>query len=57
MFQVTQTQRIELRLEGYNVTNSFRSVTPNVTLTSGTFGVIREALDSRVLQFALKYVF
>jgi hypothetical protein len=57
MFQLAQTQRIELRLEGYNVTNSFRSVNPNVTLTSGTFGVIREALDSRVLQFALKYVF
>jgi hypothetical protein len=44
-------------LEAYNLTNSFRPVNPNVTLTSGTFGVIREALDSRVLQFALKYLF
>jgi hypothetical protein len=56
-FEVLPTQRIEFRLEAYNVTNSFRPVSPNVTLTSGTFGLVREALDSRVLQFALKYVF
>jgi hypothetical protein len=57
MFQVTSNQRIEFRLEAYNVTNSFRPLNPNVTLTSGTFGVIREAQDPRILQFALKYVF
>ena len=57
MFQVTQGHRLEFRAEAYNLTNSFRPVNPNVTLTSGTFGVIREAQDSRILQFALKYLF
>jgi len=56
-FQVTQGQRIEFRAEAYNLTNSFRPVAPNVTLSSATFGVIREAQDSRILQFGLKYVF
>jgi hypothetical protein len=57
IFQLTSSQRVEFRAEAYNLTNSFRAINPNVTLTAGTFGVVREALDSRVLQFALKYVF
>jgi hypothetical protein len=56
-FQLTQGQRIEVRAEAYNVTNSFRTGAIDQTLTSGTFGVVRNALDARVLQFALKYVF
>jgi Carboxypeptidase regulatory-like domain/TonB dependent receptor len=71
-FPLTQGQRIEVRAEAYNVTNSFRAAAPATllpggggasgvanfqTLTSGTFGVVRDALDPRILQFALKYVF
>jgi hypothetical protein len=56
-FVVTQGQRVEFRAEAYNVTNSFRPSNPGTALNSGTFGVIREAQDSRILQFALKYVF
>jgi hypothetical protein len=56
-FQVTQGQRIEFRAEAYNLTNSFRPVNPDFTLTAGTFGVIRNAMDPRILQFALKYAF
>jgi hypothetical protein len=67
MFPLTQSQRIEFRVEAYNVTNSFRSA-PTIllpaadvanfsTLTSGPFGVVRNALDPRILQFALKYMF
>jgi hypothetical protein len=51
-------QRFEFRVEAYNVTNSFRAVNPSVVLSdTNTFGVIRESLDPRILQFALKYLF
>jgi len=56
-FTVTQSQRIEFRVEAYNVTNSFRPVNPATGLNSGTFGLIRDSSASRILQFALKYVF
>jgi hypothetical protein len=50
---------LEFRAEAYNVTNSFRArdFANNVPLSSPTFGQIRTALDSRILQFALKYSF
>jgi hypothetical protein len=50
-------QRLEFRAEAYNLTNSFHAADPNTTVSSNTFGVIRTALDPRILQFALKYVF
>ena len=49
--------RLEARVEAYNVTNSFRPGNPGVNLAQSTFGQIRTALDPRILQFALKYVF
>ncbi len=63
-FRITETQKLELRAEAYNVTNSFRpnlvtlgqGLTTN-SLASNTFGQIRAALDPRIMQFALKYVF
>lgn len=51
------SQGLEFRAEAYNLTNSFRPGDPNTTLTSPTFGQIRTALDPRILQFALKYLF
>src|SRR5262245_11076199 len=62
-----ENQRVELRIEAFNVTNSFRPGGISTQGTSGsgaflsmasnTFGQIRNALDPRILQFALKYVF
>ena len=61
-----EKQRMEFRVEAYNVTNSFRpDVTPGLpvpstnfsTLNYQFFGQIRAARDMRILQFALKYVF
>ena len=57
IFEITEGQRLEFRAEGYNVTNSFRPVNPNLSLNNSLFGQIRDAQDSRVMQFALKYVF
>ncbi len=57
MFQVTEAQRVEVRVEAFNLTNSFRPMDPAVRLNQSTFGVLRESEDPRILQFALKYVF
>jgi len=65
--------RLEVRAEAYNVTNSFRPGLPTqpgafattgsnssvlaLNVTQNTFGQIRSALDPRIMQFAVKYIF
>ena len=60
-FQFQEDQRIEIRAEAYNVTNSVRldGSPGSVTVTSGTFGLVRtqDVRDMRILQFAAKWVF
>ncbi len=58
VFNVRETQRMEFRVEAYNVINAFRPGTIDTNLSStNTFGKIRTALDPRIMQFALKYLF
>jgi carboxypeptidase family protein len=56
-FKVREMQRMEFRAEAFNLTNSFRPGNPNTSLSNNTFGQIRTALDPRIMQFAVKYVF
>jgi hypothetical protein len=63
-FNVREGQRLEFRAEAFNITNSFRrefSVVregnQGTVLNSNIFGQIDAALDPRIMQFALKYVF
>jgi hypothetical protein len=57
-FRILEKSRLEARMEAFNVTNSFIPVAPtNLTITSAAFGKITAAYPTRVLQFALKYVF
>ena len=72
-FRFQETQRLEIRAEAYNVLNSFRpgcnSGTTgtasgscpvggvNAVFSSNVFGQIRNSLDPRIMQFALKYFF
>ena len=67
-FNVREMQRLEVRAEAFNVTNSFRPGCEqgaagcptggvNTTHLNNTFGQIRNALDPRIMQFAIKYVF
>jgi hypothetical protein len=64
-FPIRENQRLEVRVEAFNITNSFRPGNPNVTVESPTFGVITAdatppsatAAPTRVMQFALKYAF
>jgi hypothetical protein len=64
LFRLGESQRIEVRAEAYNVTNSFRpSFTTTgasllgLSLATNTFGQVRGSLDPRIMQFALKYIF
>jgi hypothetical protein len=57
IFRFRESQRLEFRAEAYNITNSFRPGNPSSGANSNTFGLIRTALDPRIMQFALKYVF
>ena len=56
-FNVTEQQRLEFRAEGFNVLNLMRPGNPNTSLNSALFGQVTSALDPRIMQFALKYVF
>jgi len=57
VFRFRETQSVEFRAEAYNVLNKFRPGIINTSLSSAQFGKIRTALDPRILQFALKYLF
>jgi hypothetical protein len=57
IFGLGESQRIEARAEAYNLTNSLRPGNPATSISGNTFGQITSALDPRILQFALKYIF
>jgi hypothetical protein len=66
VFTLREAQKVEARVEAFNVTNTFRPGqgtpsagvgAPVTNLSSGSFGQINLALDPRLLQFSLKYIF
>ena len=48
---------LELRVEAFNLLNTANFGTPNGTFGSAAFGTITSALDPRVVQLAVKFVF
>src|SRR5262249_46465375 len=56
-FNIREQQRFEFRAEAFNVLNLMRPGDPNTSLNSPLFGQVTSALDPRIMQFALKYVF
>ena len=56
-FRFKEAQRVEVRAEAFNLTNSFRMDNLDSNSTSGTFGQVTSARDPRIMQFALKYFF
>jgi len=56
-FRFKEAQRVEVRAEAFNLTNSFRMDNLNSNSTSNTFGQVTSARDPRIMKFALKYFF
>jgi hypothetical protein len=51
------SQRIQLRLEAFNVFNQVRFNNPSGAINTANFGRITSAQDGRVIQFGIKYLF
>jgi hypothetical protein len=58
LLNVAAAQRLELRLEAFNLFNHFNWGTPQVNFNSGQFGrITTQAGDPRIIQFGVKYDF
>jgi Carboxypeptidase regulatory-like domain len=57
VFHIRESQNVEVRAEAFNLTNSLRPGNPTTIWNNSTFGQITTALDPRILEFALKFVF
>jgi hypothetical protein len=56
-FQFREAQKLEFRVEAFNITNTFKMNNPETNLNSNTFGQVTSSQDPRIMQFALKYFF
>jgi hypothetical protein len=54
---VRESQRIDFRVEAFNVMNHARFGNPITAMNGPTFGQILSARDPRIMQFALKFVY
>lgn len=58
LIAVGGTQRLELRLESFNLLNQFNWGNPLTNFNAGTFGrITTQAGDPRIIQFGIKYDF
>ncbi len=58
MVPVAASQRLELRLEVFNLLNQFNWGNPDPNFNAGTFGRITSmAGEPRIMQFGVKYDF
>jgi hypothetical protein len=58
LLHVREAQTLELRVEAFNLFNSFNWGNPVTNFNAGTFGrITTQSGDSRVMQFAVKYGF
>ncbi|MBI4263577.1 MAG: TonB-dependent receptor [Acidobacteria bacterium] len=56
-FRFNAAQRLEVRVEAFNLLNRTQLGNPVTNLNSPTFGRILSAGDPRIMQFAVKYAF
>lgn len=56
-FSITESQKIELRMEAFNFLNKANFGNPNGNRSSGGYGTITSTQPAREIQFALRYAF
>ncbi len=56
-FTLWGDQKLEARVEAFNVFNRFQPGDPVVDFASTNFGKIVTAEDPRIMQFAVKFMF
>ncbi|MGO9271044.1 MAG: carboxypeptidase regulatory-like domain-containing protein [Terriglobia bacterium] len=56
-FRVAESKSLQFRAEFFNLFNRANFRLPNSDISSPTFGQIQEALQPRLIQFALKFMF
>jgi hypothetical protein len=57
-FRITESKKMDVRVEAFNVLNHTRFTNPGTSLSNGnTLGQITSALDPRIMQLALKLNF
>ena len=58
LFQIRERLKLEVKAEAYNVTNSFNPTSPDVSVTSSTFGrSTNQANLGRGMQYTLRLIF
>ncbi|MDX2269559.1 MAG: TonB-dependent receptor [Bryobacter sp.] len=56
-FSFTETQRVEVRFEAFNLFNTVNFNNPNTGFGGSSFGWITSARDPRIIQLAVRYQF
>jgi hypothetical protein len=56
-FRLTESKNLQFRAEFFNIFNRANFRLPNSDISSTTFGQIQQALQPRLIQFALKFIF
>jgi hypothetical protein len=57
IFDVVGQQRIELRVEAFNLLNTVQPLDPSFNFAAANFGRVTNVRDPRIFQFAVKYIF
>lgn len=56
-FKITESKRFEFRSEFFNFTNHPNFYRPETAFDNANFGVVTQALESRQIQFGLKFIY
>lgn len=56
-FRITESQKIEFRMEAFNMLNKTNFNPPNGNRSAGNYGTITSTQQPREIQFALRYAF
>ncbi|MBI4471940.1 MAG: hypothetical protein HY646_04680, partial [Acidobacteria bacterium] len=56
-FRIVEDKRFEFRAEFFNFTNHPNFARPELAFDNANFGVVSQALDSRQIQFGLKFIY